>query len=281
MVRAQIVTSPKPVHPGDMLVAGDAVDGPISEIQGGDMKLKSKLDVKTFVLVAFVLLCAGLLQGCFGMKAAQLSASGSKSSREVAASDVLIAAGRLSESDSKRLGLSADIILVGEKATYLLTKGGEELLSISENLDGNRIFLFSETVTNSLNLKDKKFWGKVALGYSRTDPPGYSAVDVAALEKAGFQKGSYYYSRTINFEGVVLEKIDLTDAQKNNFKVRRPIGFYSSSGGMGMPNYLAAAVLVPLGFAADAVLWPLYMLFPAHSANLFFPDSFGDRNRSK
>src|SRR5690349_6423738 len=95
--------------------------------------------LKSAALAAgFAALIAGSL-GCFTAMA--VSSASSPRPDSPIGNDTIIAAGRPDAALAQRLGTSEAVAFLGERNTYMLVKGGEELLQIATQLDGARVDL--------------------------------------------------------------------------------------------------------------------------------------------
>lgn len=219
-----------------------------------------KYHLRWIALVAgFATLIAGSL-GCATMAATSAASNHSDFYYTPVLSDEIIAIGRPDAALSKTIGQPDAVAFLGQKNTYLLYKGGDELERIAQlKLEGKRLNIDSAR-SRRLFLKDKQVWGNIVLAYGEgTD---ISAAEQAELGKAGFSKagsGNYArYQKDVAIEGAVYPPIKLSDNQMSKLAVHRPFNLYNPQDAKP-PMNVGATLMIPVAVVADIVLIPVYL----------------------
>lgn len=178
-------------------------------------------------------------------------------------SDQIVAIGKPDAQLASELHNDHVVALLGEKNTYLLFKGGEELEQISKlNLDSNFMDINTDKA-HTLYLKGKQVWGDVTLTYSHGNV--VSAEEHEDLDRAGFSEiktdGRDSFQKLIKVEGAVYPALKMTDRQISKLTRIRTINLFNSpdakppvSDSINV-NY----VNLPLGVAIDSAMAPVYL----------------------
>jgi hypothetical protein len=77
--------------------------------------------------------------------------------------------GKLSQSESQKLGYENIVALMGKESTYFLIEGGDDVLKIFNAFDNSRIKISNKT---KLFVKDQKIWGVASLVYVKSNASG-------------------------------------------------------------------------------------------------------------
>ena len=169
--------------------------------------------------------------------------------------DTVIAIGQPNEKVTAIVGDDA-IAFIGEKKTYLLTKGGKKLNDLARNLDPDRLKVTSDY--EFLNMKDDAIWGDVIARYT-VDPDGLAMEEeIAQLKRLGFTDQGYGYSLWMPVKGQVLPPLKIPPGQINPLSSKRKISFYLVPPGLKIPNP-TPLITIPLAITVDAALSPLYL----------------------
>ncbi|WP_283745910.1 hypothetical protein [Sideroxydans sp. CL21] len=146
--------------------------------------------------------------------------------------DSVFAMAKISQSDARGLGLDYPnvVAFLGNKKTYMLFEGGDELQNVGQELDGN--YFIVRNIYQGLFIKDNQVWGRLLLVYYKGDVD-VSAEEKSILEKRGFEKlrsGDYFrgYSKLVNVKGIAFEPVAMTGDQKQQLKISRDLDFYNS-----------------------------------------------------
>lgn len=221
-----------------------------------------KFQIQWLALVlAFAVGVAGSL-GCATMVASEtVNKSDGDFYNKPVVSDEIVAIGKPDAALSKELGQEHLVAFIGQKNTYLLYKGGEELEQVAQlNLDGKRMMMDANW-NNRLYVKDRQVWGDVQLRYGGGS---LSAEEASKLNKGGFaasSSGKYAdYQKKVAVEGVLYPAVKMPEEQLSRLGVHRPIYLYHSKDEKPpmLPKILKAP-LIPLGVAADIALGPVYL----------------------
>lgn len=207
---------------------------------------------------AIILLgCAGAIGG---LGCATMLAAGKRNPRADAhfyrpvLTDTIFALGRADEKLARKIGNEHAVAFLGRRHTYLLLDGGEKLLRVAKELDGDRLELVAQP--RSIFLSDKTLWGTITLAYQPV--PG-QASRAELLQDLGFmpvEEGSYRLSLPI--QGVLYPPVKVGPELEGRFKQTRSIAFYNAPDSTPPPD-LSKFVLVPLAVAVDVMLTPVYV----------------------
>lgn len=211
------------------------------------------------LVAGFIALIAGSL-GCATMAATSAADNHTDFYNKPVLSDEIIAIGRPDASLSKSIGQPDAVAFIGQKNTYLLYKGGEELEKIAQmKLDG-RLLHIDPARNHQLYLKDKQVWGDLVLTYGEgTTIP---AAEQPELEQGGFSlqgSGKYArYQKMVAIEGLIYPPIKLSDAQLSKLAMHRPFSLYNPRDAKP-PMNVGATLMIPVAVVADIVLIPVYL----------------------
>jgi hypothetical protein len=209
------------------------------------------------LIVVFIALVTGSLGGCSSMMAAT-SPSDSRNLDTPILSDTIFAIGRLDGESARTINAPDAIAFLGTKNTYMVHEGGQALMQIAAELDGNRITLINPPHT--LFLKDETVWGYLSLTYGPGDKQALSPVEIATLLKLGFAAGylGSHYRKDIYVKGVLFPALALSDQEMQRFKVNRQLDFYDPvpSSPPPPPPDVSYLLIQSLAIALDAAFSP-------------------------
>lgn len=180
------------------------------------------------LVMMFVIGVAGSL-GCATMAASSISDGSRDFYYKPILNDEIVAIGRLDTATAKEIEQDNVVAFIGLKNTYLLNKGGDELLRISQlKLDGKRMDIDAAR-SYKLYKKDNQVWGELILTYGGGNV--VTLEEKTELEKGGFTpiKGgrSNQYQITVAIEGVIYPVIKLSDEQMSKLTTRRAFSLYN------------------------------------------------------
>lgn len=155
---------------------------------------------------------------------------------------------------AKKIENEHAVAFLGEKHTYLLMEGGERLLRVADELDGERIVL--EQRPRSLFIKGKTIWGDIALTYQPDPQAGPADEPLRALGFTAVTSG--VYRLTIPVAGLLYPPMKISPEIAGHFKQSRTIAFFNPPDSRPPPD-LAKVVIVPLAIAVDIALTPVYI----------------------
>ena len=208
-------------------------------------------------IVILSLCCAAAVGGlgCATMYAANRdNPRAEKHYNEPILTDTICALAIPDESLSEKVGSDA-IAFLGQKHTYLLVQGGDELVRIGRELDGE--FLTIEGNQRRMFMKDTTIWGEINMTYQIPDELTADAATTNQLIELGFTpRRSGTYERTTAVKGAIQPPLDIKDVPA--FKKCRDISFFNPPDSSPPPD-LDKYVLVPLGVATDIILTPVYL----------------------
>lgn len=236
-----------------------------------------KKTIKLLVLLGLFILMATAFTGCFTMTALD-NASDDKEGKPLEfpeISDTIIALGQPDNAFLIKLGHPNTIVLLGLKRSYYLLNGGEMIIQISKELNGNNIDIDQHEMrmnsdysivgyqkTHSMFFKDNKIWGFFTVSYHHDEGVKFSKEELSSLSKLGFVKSTTendIYTKKINFEGVVGPKITVPDNQVQTLKRTRSISFYAPNSSTIIPT-IGKHILIPLAVAVDTATLPIQII---------------------
>ncbi len=155
---------------------------------------------------------------------------------------------------AQKIGRDA-VAFLGKKHTYLLVQGGEELVRVGRELDGEHLTIAGGD--RQLFKKDATIWGDIRMTYripeaQITDPA--SSNRLIALGFTPDREGRF--QKFIAVKGVARPPLKTADVPA--FKKCRDISFFNPPESSPPPD-LSKLVLVPLGVATDILLTPVYL----------------------
>ncbi len=216
--------------------------------------------------MALVSSCIGLA-GCTTFLASRMEGRDPNFHSQPLASDQLVAIGKLDKNAEKELDIPGGLVLIGQKQSYLITKGGGELEAIAKASFGPDVEILERyhDSNSHLYLDKRKFWGKVALRISRDQD--YSPEQQLELDNMGFeeretassQRDRKVYTKSIDLEGITIAPIKVPDSLAQHLSHSRSIAFYPPEDQKAPPN-LEKYVALPLAVAFDIVTAPIQIL---------------------
>jgi hypothetical protein len=174
------------------------------------------------------------------------------------ARDRLLAIGKVNQTTEAQIGGRGAIAFLGEKHTYLLTGGSEDLQAIVRSPIGAIVEIPSGP--SDLFTADQKFWGHVPLRVA--GDKDYTAEQLAQLEALGFIKRSWKngpFEKKLPIEGLILAPAKMPASALDQLSHPRPIEFYPPRDQVAPANLKKIAV-VPLAVAVDTVTAPVQIL---------------------
>lgn len=180
------------------------------------------------LVMTFIVGIAGSM-GCATMAASSIGDGSNDFYYTPILNDEIVAIGRLDAATAKEFEQDNAVAFIGLKNTYLLHKGGDELLRISQlKLDGKRMDIDAAR-SYKLYKKDKQVWGELILTYG-----GGNVVSVdeqAELTRGGFKpiRGvqSNQYQKIVIVEGMIYPVIKISDDQMSKLMTRRAFSLYN------------------------------------------------------
>lgn len=177
---------------------------------------------------------------------------------DVVLTDTILAYGVPGPELTKKIDNPQAMAFIGQQKTYLLVKGGDELMRIARELPPQHIVLFEDS--RRLFLKDDATWGSLGIRYEHHPPSPLSADEQARLTNLGFTKepGVSYYKR-VAVEGKVYPALAIPSNDPHQFTLSRKLVFRKPPIEGGHPN-LANLALLPASLAVDVVTAPLQLI---------------------
>ena len=236
-----------------------------------------KKTIKLLVLLGLSILMATGLTGCLTTSLLENTSDdmAGKPLEFPEISDTIIAIGQPDKAFLEQLGHPNTIVLLGLKRSYYLLNGGEMIMQISKELNGNNIDIDQHEMrmnsdysivgyqtTHSMFFKDDKIWGFFTASYRHDEGVPFSKEELSSIRKLGFVKSiteKDIYTKKINFEGVVGPKITIPDNQVHTMKKARSISFYAPSSSASIP-IIAKYIFLPVTVAVDVVTAPVLII---------------------
>lgn len=204
------------------------------------------------------------LSGCATYMASQSTETTTKITKTLAYEDAILGMGQPTGEN-----ISAEarnfLALIGEKQTYLLTEGADEIKAIVKNLDGRLIGVNQDQPKiNMLVQQDsseiQSVRGDVTITYNKA-ADRLTEQERKTLTELKFtlaeDKQSYW--RSLHIQGVVYPPVKNLAAIASQFKQTRPVQFYKTE--YKQNHNPLRAILLPLGVAFDVVTAPIQIPF--------------------
>jgi hypothetical protein len=200
-----------------------------------------------------LLFSAGLVGGlgCATLFAtAELSSGNPEYYNKPVLTDSVFALARPDAVLAKKIGSTDAIVFLGRKNTYVLIEGGNKLLRISSELDGDRVKL--DDKPKQLFRKGKTAWGSLQLNYSPAVSAGYSPAELGKLQQLGFAPdNSGVYVLVLDIKAAIQPPVNLSPGESQQFKNSHEIAFYNPPTSSPPPD-LGEIAMVPIAIAIDA-----------------------------
>ncbi len=204
------------------------------------------------------------LSGCATYMASQSTETTTKITKTLAYEDAILGMGQPTGEN-----ISAEarnfLALIGEKQTYLLTEGADEIKAIVKNLDGRLIGVNQDQPKiNMLVQQDsseiQSVRGNVTITYNKA-ADRLTEQERKTLTELKFtlaeDKQSYW--RSLHIQGVVYPPVKNLAAIASQFKQTRPVQFYKTE--YKQNHNPLRAILLPLGVAFDVITAPIQIPF--------------------
>ena len=228
----------------------------------------NRLKLSWMAWVAALLMTS--LSGCATYMASQSTETTTKITKTLAYEDAILGMGQPTGEN-----ISAEarnfLALIGEKQTYLLTEGADEIKAIVKNLDGRLIGVNQDQPKiNMLVQQDsseiQSVRGDVTITYNKA-ADRLTEQERKTLTELKFtlaeDKQSYW--RSLHIQGVVYPPVKNLAAIASQFKQTRPVQFYKTE--YKQNHNPLRAILLPLGVAFDVITAPIQIPFWYFSLN--------------
>ena len=222
----------------------------------------NRLKLSWMAWVAALLMTS--LSGCATYMASQSTETTTKITKTLAYEDAILGMGQPTGEN-----ISAEarnfLALIGEKQTYLLTEGADEIKAIVKNLDGRLIGVNQDQPKiNMLVQQDsseiQSVRGDVTITYNKA-ADRLTEQERKTLTELKFtlaeDKQSYW--RSLHIQGVVYPPVKNLAAIASQFKQTRPVLFYKTE--YKQNHNPLRAILLPLGVAFDVITAPIQIPF--------------------
>ena len=222
----------------------------------------NRLKLSWMAWVAALLMTS--LSGCATYMASQSTETTTKITKTLAYEDAILGMGQPTGEN-----ISAEarnfLALIGEKQTYLLTEGADEIKAIVKNLDGRLIGVNQDQPKiNMLVQQDsseiQSVRGNVTITYNKA-ADRLTEQERKTLTELKFtlaeDKQSYW--RSLHIQGVVYPPVKNLAAIASQFKQTRPVQFYKTE--YKQNHNPLRAILLPLGVAFDVITAPIQIPF--------------------
>ncbi len=213
--------------------------------------------LRAFVIFLFA---AGVVGG-LGCATAMVASSGNSNApahfNTPILTDTVFAVARPDAELAKTLGNSDAIAFLGKQNTYLLLEGGNKLMRIATELDGNRLTLVD--MPRQLFLKDKTAWGRLSLNYTVEQGTSAGTAEIEKLQALGFTAGrNGSYRLEVKVKAALYPPVKVNDDQLQQFKRRRELKFFNPPDSSPPPD-LDKLLVLPLAIAVDAATMPVQL----------------------
>ena len=218
----------------------------------------NRLKLSWMAWVAALLMTS--LSGCATYMASQSTETTTKITKTLAYEDAILGMGQPTGEN-----ISAEarnfLALIGEKQTYLLTEGADEIKAIVKNLDGRLIGVNQDQPKiNMLVQQDsseiQSVRGDVTITYNKA-ADRLTEQERKTLTELKFilseDKQSYW--RSLHIQGVVYPPVKNLAAIASQFKQTRPVQFYKTE--YKQNHNPLRVILLPLGVAFDVITAPI------------------------
>ena len=222
----------------------------------------NRLKLSWMAWVAALLMTS--LSGCATYMASQSTETTTKITKTLAYEDAILGMGQPTGEN-----ISAEarnfLALIGEKQTYLLTEGADEIKAIVKNLDGRLIGVNQDQPKiNMLVQQDsseiQSVRGDVTITYNKaTDRLTEQERKTLTELKFILSEDKQSYWRSLHIQGVVYPPVKNLAAIASQFKQTRPVQFYKTE--YKQNHNPLRAILLPLGVAFDVVTAPIQIPF--------------------
>lgn len=222
----------------------------------------NRLKLSWMAWVAALLMTS--LSGCATYMASQSTETTTKITKTLAYEDAILGMGQPTGEN-----ISAEarnfLALIGEKQTYLLTEGADEIKAIVKNLDGRLIGVNQDQPKiNMLVQQDsseiQSVRGDVTITYNKA-ADRLTEQERKTLTELKFtlaeDKQSYW--RSLHIQGVVYPPVKNLAAIASQFKQTRPVQFYKTE--YKQNHNPLRVILLPLGVAFDVITAPIQIPF--------------------
>ncbi len=228
--------------------------------------------MKTSSIIATLATAAGLMAGCSTVVVSSLPTTKtfttSKSSK-IVAEDQLYAVGRIETGEILKEYPNA-VAMVGRNAVYVLVRGGDKFMEVTQKLDGKRLFSADangkKTTTEvpfEIGIKKGQFGSYRKFFYDKPKAE-LTQAEIDAIKKADvYFIGDTGTSLTVSFNGFIPQVPVELKGDQAQFKTERKIVLRETEQtDTTLPN-LEKFFLLPLAVALDVATLPLQAVFLA------------------
>lgn len=167
--------------------------------------------------------------------------------------DTIVGAATLAPEVERKLGCTNGVAFLGTNHTYLVTRGGQQLLDLSKHVDPTRLHL--ECPRGSLQYKKQRLWGVAHVSFEAT-PEELKGDMFKRLRQLGFSRdGEKRLVRRIPVEGFIQDPIAVAGATAQKFETVRTVEFYEPVRDVDVGERASyALVKLPLAIVGDTAL---------------------------
>lgn len=208
-------------------------------------------------------LCTGL-SGCATFMANEATETTTSMSKKLAYEDAILGMGQPT-GDNISEEARHFLALIGQKQTYLLIEGADEIKSIVKNLDGRLIGVNQDQESIEMSVfqdgKDnQRIAGDIRISYNKPTErlTGQERQTLDQLKFKVTQDGQTY-ERYLSIQALVYPPAKNLQAISAQFKQTRHVTFYQTE--YKQNHNPLRAVLLPLGVAFDVITAPIQIPF--------------------
>lgn len=220
--------------------------------------------LKRMLVSMLVAGCTVMMSGCGTLMANAATESTTDVVKTLAFEDAILGMGQPTGEN-----ISAEarnfLALIGEKQTYLLTDGADEIKAIVKNLDGRLIGVNQEQPEINMQVhqnseKVQTVSGTVSIAYNKaSNRLTEQERKILAQLKFAPATDQQSYWRYLSIQGVVYPPAKNLQAIQSQFKQTRSVRFYKAE--YKQNHNPLRAILLPLGVAFDVITAPVQIPF--------------------
>lgn len=204
------------------------------------------------------------LSGCATSMVNQATQTSTDMSRKLAFEDAILG---MSQPSGEHISEEARnfLALIGQKQTYLLTEGADEIKSIVKNLDERYLGVnqgqeFIEMSVAQDSEEIQSISGDIQISYNKpnTRLTERERQVLAQLKFVATQNGQMY-QRQLHLQGIIYPPVKNLKTIQSQFKQTRAVRFYQTE--YKQNHNPLRVVLLPLGVAFDVITAPIQVPF--------------------
>lgn len=217
---------------------------------------------KIFISVIYYLALTLPLSSCLTM-ITLMNKPQQKIEYKLAIKDNIIAAGKILDQPDEK---SDNILLIGEKYSYLITEGGSTLEKLSISIIGPKLEIITDSpsTSNESNIhidRDGKIFG--TLKFTIRNIQNLTTEEDLEAKKLSFAKeknNKSDYKITLEIRGIIAHKAKIPSTLNTPLSKKREIKIFSEAVDFPFAE-LKTALILPFAFAADVITAPIQLIW--------------------